>query len=202
MKLIVDSVGHYYDHSNWLFKHVKLEIGVGDVVSLEAPSGYGKTTLSKIIAGYEEPREGRILVDGNEIDRKKACPVQLIFQHPEKAINPRWKMKQVLEESWMPTSSDLAEFGIKEEWLSRWPTELSGGELQRFCIVRALAPTTKFLIADEMTTMLDSVTQASIWKSVLSRVERQDIGLIVVSHDEKLLQRVSHRRVDLTMFND
>ena len=85
MKLIVDSVGHYYDHSNWLFKHVKLEIGVGDVVSLEAPSGYGKTTLSKIIAGYEEPREGRILVDGNEIDRKKSMSSPTYFSTSRKS---------------------------------------------------------------------------------------------------------------------
>ena len=87
-------------------------------------------------------------------------PVQLIYQHPEKVMNPKWKMSQVLAESWDVKDEDLAQFGIQKSWLTRFPQELSGGELQRFSVLRSLNPNTKFLIADEMTTMLDAITQA------------------------------------------
>ena len=64
--------------------------------------------------------------------------VQLIYQHPEKAINPRWRMKKVLEEAGMQKQEVLSSFGIEPEWLERFPRELSGGELQRFCVARSL----------------------------------------------------------------
>ena len=65
-----------------------------------------------------------------------------------------------------PIKRCLELLGIDQEWLERWPNELSGGELQRFCVARALGPNTRFLIADEMTTMLDAITQAQIWHAV------------------------------------
>ena len=64
--------------------------------------------------------------------KKASAPVQLICQHPEKAINPRWRLKQVLEESGKLRPDVLASFGIETAWLDRFPRELSGGELQRF----------------------------------------------------------------------
>lgn len=59
-------------------------------------------------------------------------PVQLIFQHPEKVMNPKWKMKDILEESWNVSDDLISEFGIQQSWMSRYPSELSGGELQRY----------------------------------------------------------------------
>ena len=91
----------------------------------------------------------------------------------------------------------LDDMGIKKEWLNRWPSELSGGELQRFCVVRALSPETKFLIADEMTTMLDAITQAQIWDVVLKHVKKYNIGLVVISHEKALIDRICDRVIDL-----
>lgn len=77
--------------------------------------------------------------------------------------------------------------GIESSWMSRYPRELSGGELQRFCIARALGSQTEFLIADEMTTMLDVVTQAQIWGLMLDVTKpsvlppKQRRGLILLS---------------------
>ena len=105
-------------------------------------------------------------------------------------MNPRWKMKDVLEESWMPNDNILDEFGIKKEWFDRYPSELSGGELQRFSILRALNPKTQFIIADEISTMLDAVTQVQIWKSLLTVARKNKVGVLVVSHDKKLLNRI------------
>src|SRR5699024_9199509 len=100
-------------------------------------------------------------------------------------------------EGWEPDKKVLDEFGIQQEWLTRWPNELSGGELQRFCVVRALGPDTRFLIADEMTTMLDAITQAQIWQAVLAIAKEREMGIIVVSHEAKLIERLCDRVISL-----
>ena len=87
--------------------------------------------------------------------------------------------------------------GIEKEWMERYPGELSGGELQRFCIARALGEKTSFLLADEITAMLDLITQSQIWNFLLEEVRSREIGLLVVSHSEPLLQRICTGRIQL-----
>ena len=87
--------------------------------------------------------------------------------------------------------------GIEKEWLERYPGELSGGELQRFCIARALGEKTRFLLADEITAMLDLITQSQIWNFLLEEVKKREIGLLVVSHSEPLLERICTGRIKL-----
>ena len=95
----------------------------------------------------------------------------------------------------------LDAMGIKPEWLGRWPNELSGGELQRFCVVRALSPETRLLIADEMSTMLDVITQAQIWHLVLKVVEERKMGLIAITHNQPLAEKIASRIIDLPALN-
>ena len=86
---------------------------------------------------------------------------------------------------------------IQPAWLERYPAELSGGELQRFCIARALRPGVQYLLCDEITAMLDLITQAQIWTFLLEQVERRDLGLVIVSHNTPLLERLCTRIQDL-----
>ena len=138
-------------------------------------------------------------IDGNEISDKGFYPVQLIFQHPEKTMNPKWKMQKVLNESWVPPQDLKDIFGLKDQWLTRWPSELSGGELQRFSILRALNPETKFIIADEISTMLDAVTQVQIWEKLINYCNTNNIGILAVSHDKELLDVICD---DILYFNE
>lgn len=78
-----------------------------------------------------------------------------------------------------------------------FPSELSGGELQRFCLARALRPGVRFLLCDEITAMLDLVTRARIWNCLMEEAKKRELGLLVVSHDEKLLGRVCTRVVEM-----
>jgi len=197
MQLEAENIGFKYENGPLLFQGVNLTLEPGEIVGLIGPSGQGKTTLCRILAGLEKPLEGTVTISGSTIPKKGYNPVQLVFQHPEKAVNPRWKMKKVLNEGWQADQELLDILGIEQEWLTRWPNELSGGELQRFCVARALGPKTRFLIADEMTTMLDAVTQAQIWQAVLEIAEKRELGILIVSHDEALIQRLCHRVIHI-----
>ena len=116
----------YHEKMPWILKDVSLTIKEGERVGLVGPSGYGKSTLVRILSGYLNPQEGSVLLDGNPLPKKGVSPVQLIYQHPEKAINPRWKMKKVLEESEMYRTEVMEALGIEKDWLDRYPRELCG----------------------------------------------------------------------------
>jgi peptide/nickel transport system ATP-binding protein len=142
-----------------------------------------------------------VLLAGKQLPIKGHCPVQLIYQHPEKSVNPRWKLRETLCEGVDLDAELLNSMGIEKEWLERWPNELSGGELQRFCIARSLGAGTRFLLADEISTMLDVITQAQIWNYLLEVVEERKIGLLVVTHNRALADRICTRIVDLESIN-
>ena len=188
----------YGEKSREILKDFSLKAESTERVGLVAPSGFGKTTLCKILSGYEKPDSGQVLLDGKPLDFYGSyCPVQLIWPHPEQAINPRLRMKAVLEEGDTVSSDLIKRLGIEADWMNRFPAELSGGEMQRFCIARALGQRTQFLLADEISTMLDLITQSQIWHFLMDETEKRRIGMIVVSHSPELLEKVCTRVVDL-----
>ncbi|MCD7781298.1 MAG: ATP-binding cassette domain-containing protein [Methanosphaera sp.] len=203
MTLKVEKVSYgYKSRSPQILKEVSLSVNNNQTIGLMGDSGSGKTTLCKIISGYITNYEGTVTVDGEIVNKNEYNPVQLIFQHPEKTMNPKWKMKQVLEESWMPPQDVLDEFGIRNSWLDRYPSELSGGELQRFSILRSLNPKTKYVIADEITTMLDAISQVQIWTSLSNYCQKNKVGILIVSHDKKLLDTVCDDIIVLNQINN
>lgn len=180
-----------------LYQGFDLAVAPDERVALCAPSGFGKTTLCRLLAGYERPQAGEVLVDGEPLPRRGACPVQMIWQHPEAAVDPRMRMGATLAEAGEVPGRLLDDLGIQKRWLSRYPHELSGGELQRFCIARALGAHPSYLIADEVSTMLDAVTQAQIWRALVAEAEARAMGLIFVSHSPALASRLATRVVEL-----
>lgn len=179
---------------NPVLRNINLSVKSGERVGLKAPSGRGKTTLCRLLAGYERPREGQVLLDGKPLSAYLGpCPVQMVWQHPETVVDPLLPLGVTLGEAIQPESRLLSELHIQEKWFSRFPSELSGGELQRFCLARALHPAVRFLLCDEISAMLDLVTQAQIWEFLLREAEARDFGLLIVSHSDSLLQRVCTR---------
>lgn len=188
-----------YDRKKpWILEDVSIKIEKGQRLAVSAPSGYGKTTLALLLAGYLEPVKGEILLDGRPLPRKGFCPVQLIYQHPEKAINPRWRLRRILEESGQRKEEVLDAFGIERNWLDRFPRELSGGELQRFCVARALLCGADYLICDEVSTMLDAITQAQLWKVILEEAKRREMGILAITHNQHLARRIAEKTIDLS----
>ena len=177
---------------------VNFTLRAGERVGLSAPSGRGKTTLCKLLAGWERPERGQVLLDGLPLSRYRGfCPVQLLWQHPEEAVDPLLKLRTTLYEAGPVDPAVLEGLGVREEWLERYPSELSGGELQRVCTARALGPGLRFLLCDEASAMLDLVTQARLWRFLLDRAESRGLGMLIVSHDDALLSRLCTRVVGL-----
>ena len=191
----------YNEKSPWILKDVSFTVEQGERVAIVGPSGYGKSTLARILAGYIAPSLGNILLEGKSLPKKGHQPIQMIAQHPELAVNPRWKMEKILKEAWQPDQQLLTQMGIEESWMTRWPAELSGGELQRFCIARVLGPETKYLICDEITTMLDVITQAQIWNLLLEISTKRKLGMLVITHNMALAHKVCDRVIDLPKIN-
>ena len=186
----------YENKGRQILEQFSLQADSNERVGIAAPSGFGKTTLCKLLAGYEQPESGEILLDGELLQSYKGyCPVQMIWQHPEQAVNPRLRMRSVFEEGDQVDPKLMEKLGIEPDWLNRFPTELSGGELQRFCVARALGKRTRFLLADEISTMLDLITQSQIWHFLIEETQRRGIGMIVVSHDSELVEKVCTRVV-------
>ena len=199
MNLEAKNITFSYNKKRQILKDVSLSLNSNQIIGLMGDSGSGKSTLCKILSGYITNYSGEVTLDGKKIPDKGFYPVQWIFQHPEKTMNPKWKMDKVLNESWSPPQDLKDTFGLKDQWLTRWPSELSGGELQRFSILRALNPETKFIIADEISTMLDAVTQVQIWEKLINYAKANNIGILAVSHDPELLEVICD---DILLFKD
>lgn len=181
----------YHAEGPWVLMDVDIAVPPGTVLGILGPSGCGKSTLARILAGYLSPYSGEVIADNDPLPLKGYCPVQLLYQHPELSVNPSWKVDRILHEAYSPPMDLLESLSISPRWMDRYPHELSGGEIQRIAVARALGPGTRYLIADEMTAMLDARTQALIWQTVLSHCRRHHIGILAISHNRPLLEKIS-----------
>ena len=123
--LVAENLVFSYENKK-IFDGFSLCVGERERVGILAPSGFGKTTLLRLLGGYLQPDSGRIEVDGSPLPKKGYCPVQLIWQHPEKAVNPRLRMEKTLREGAGVDRRLEERLGIEQEWKMRFPRELSG----------------------------------------------------------------------------
>ena len=200
--LSVDNLSFSYDGKKQILKDISLSLNRGEILGLMAPSGFGKSTLGKAMAGYLKVKRGKISVDGADInDLSGFLPVQMVHQAPEKNVNIRWKVEKILNEGWQVNEDVKEKFGIEDSFLNKFPTELSGGELQRICLARVLSSETKYLIADEVTTMLDSITQAQICHLLKHFAKEHELGILFISHNEALIDAIADRKIELEEIN-
>lgn len=212
-----------------VFAGVDVNLAPDARLALRGASGAGKTTLCRVLAGQLMPSAGVVLVDGEPIgdgwgqragrrfraerpfradgpfkdgrSRRtgRACPVQLVSQHPEEAFDPALSLRASLAEAGDvdgPRADHLMRiFSVEGEWLSRRPHEVSGGQLMRVALVRALMASPRVLICDESTASLDLLSQEEIWRAVVDCQESEGFGLIVVSHDSSLVDRLATEEV-------
>lgn len=195
MKLAASSVGFSFNGQSPVLEGVDIEIDGGEIVGLTGKSGRGKSTLGKILARHLCPTAGKVLIDGAPYGGQGFNPVQLVHQTAVFAVNPRWKVGRIVSEACTPDEGMCRTLGIRGEWLDHYPHELSGGELQRVALLRSLTPKTRFLIADEVTSMLDPIAQREVWRALILICAERNIGILAISHDLALLEKVASRTV-------
>ena len=163
--------------SGFKLKDINFDIKEGEVVSLIGESGSGKTSISKIIVALLKAK-GQILFKGIDIlenPKKINGKIQMIFQSPYSSLNPKYKIKDIILEGVIYQKvlekeenideyliNILNEVGLDKEVLNKYPHELSGGQRQRVGIARAVAVKPDLIIADEILTALDALTQIQI----------------------------------------
>lgn len=175
---------------NTLWSDLSFCLDNNERLGLSAPSGFGKTTLGRVLAQWQAPSNGLILFEGKALPARGYCPIQLVPQHPEKSFNPYRTVGSSVNDAWEPSAEYLERLSIKAEWLERRPSELSGGELARIALLRALDPRTKILIADEITAQLDAHLQKDIWQFLIELSQDRPLAMIIFSHNKMLLEKV------------
>ena len=191
--------------------NVSFELKEGHVVSLVGESGSGKSTVANIILRFIEPTEGNIFFDGKNIlkmnKKKYYRMVQGIFQDPYSSFNSFYRIDHVLKQAYSyarpnyTRSSRQKEFidiltrvGLDPyETLGRYPHQISGGQLQRILIARALLFEPKLLIADEPTSMIDSSSRAGILNLFKELKQEYNITILFITHDIGQAQYLSDR---------
>jgi len=183
---------------------VSMEVGEGRLVALVGESGSGKTTLARIVLRLTPPTRGRILYKGADVFelegeelRKYRAEVQAVFQDPYTAFNPFYKVDRALKvavDKFLP-GEDPGEVirGVlsrvrlnPDEVLGRYPHQLSGGQLQRMLIARALIPRPKLLVADEIISMVDMSIRVEILNLLRELVDRDRLSVLFITHEINL----------------
>jgi peptide/nickel transport system ATP-binding protein len=183
-----------------LFKDIDIEVRAGEIVSVVGPSGCGKTTIGNLLLGLVEP-------DAGSVERRmKVSPLrfQKLYQDPPAAFPPHQTIRTGLRDlaklhqrQWSDVEKLLVRLRLQNDLLDRLPSQISGGELQRFAIVRVLLLDPVFLFADEATSRLDPVSQKEVIDFLIQTVRETGLGVLLVTHDRALAERISTRTIDL-----
>ncbi|MEU0934478.1 ATP-binding cassette domain-containing protein [Embleya sp. NPDC005971] len=202
-----------YDRRAPIVRDASLLIAPGEAVGMSGPSGCGKSTLARVLALLQVPYGGRVSLDGEFVTRWRfAAPramrtrVGVLFQQPRVSVDPRMRLHEVIAEPLRAGGRSVevadrvpelaAEVGLTDELLARRPHQVSDGQLQRACLARALVLRPRYLVCDEMTSMLDASTTAALVGVVERYRASTGAGLLAVSHDPPLLRRWCDRVVE------
>ena len=202
-KLVIENVSKHYDKKAILSK-INLSISQNECLGIMGESGSGKSTLAKLIVGLESFDEGNIIfneISYKNINKKQLSvihrKIQLVFQNAFGAVNPKYTVEEVLTEPLkihykkeitydeMKKRAEifLEKVGLNPEFISQKAIQLSGGQLQRVCIARALILEPEIIIFDESVSGLDPIIQEQILELLGSLKETMNLTYIFISHD-------------------
>lgn len=177
-----------------LLRDVELSVKSGEIIGVQGASGCGKSSLGDALLGLLAPHSGRVVQHVERLEYQK------LYQDPVATFPPRRTLGRLLkdlgarhrlDDSQLPEL--MAQLSLAPELLSRLPGQVSGGELQRFALLRLMLIKPRFVFADEPTSRLDPLVQQEVIACTVKMVREQGMALVLVSHDAALLRKVADR---------
>ncbi len=187
--LEIESLSFGYNQK-LLYKDFSLSLNIGECIAIVGASGSGKSTLFELIAGNLKPKRGKI----------KKSKIGWIFQDPYSSFHPTYTVYEQIKEVTSVDMSRVDEYikslGITKDLLYCMPHQLSGGELQRCSILRAVMMRPKLLLCDEPTSALDNITQLETMKLLMTLLK--SVGIVLITHDIDLAKWSADKIIDIT----
>ena len=194
--------------------NINLKIRKGKTLGIVGESGSGKTTLVNMLMDLEKPTSGEILYHGRDISKftkqevwENRQNIQIVFQDPWSAFNPKMNVMQILTEPLMnygrlkrserkqKAIELLKMVDLPEEFVTKYPQNMSGGQRQRLGIARAISLEPEILICDEATSALDVSIQKNIVELLVKLQKEKNITMIFICHDIALIESFAHEIV-------
>ena len=188
--LDIKNLTFYYKKDNPIYKDFSLELNKGDLVTIFGKSGTGKTTLFELISGSLKPINGTI----------EKSKIAMIFQDPYNSFHPTYSIKEQIKDvvgeiSVNELKNLLEKLTLKEEILDKKPHELSGGQLQRCSILRALLMKPDLLLVDEPTSALDNIIAYEVMKLLITLLNK--CAILLITHDLDMAKWCSDKIIRL-----
>lgn len=202
------SGGMFSRKKEQILKDVSFTVDKGECFGIIGESGSGKSTLSRLILGIEKPDSGQISICGENVQSHKARSryISAVFQDYNSSINPHYTVEKAILEPMLLEDKrkshmelhknviDLLEqVGLNENYMSRYPHELSGGETQRVCIARAISTEPEFIVLDEAISSLDVSIQTQILNLLNSLKDIHSITYLFITHDIQTVTAICNR---------
>lgn len=182
---------------------VSLSIEKGESLALVGESGSGKSTLGRVLSGLLKPQQGSVSIDGIPLYGRHSKQeadllrhrISIVFQDYTSSVNPRFRVRDILWESLRTVDGMtkqkaqkeilrlLQQVGLDERYINRYPHELSGGQLQRVCIARAVAIQPQFIVLDEAISSLDASTQTQVMDLLIELQRTHQFSYLFITHD-------------------
>ena len=187
---------------------VSLDVAPGETLALVGESGCGKSSTARVVVGLTPPTQGTVELDGQDVrgaprDRELRRRIQMVFQHPDQSLDPRFTVAQTLAEPvrLLLDGQDVAgrvdralrSVGLGPQYRDRRPRELSGGQQQRVAIARALICHPRLVVLDEPTASLDQSVRSRVIALLKDLQQERQVGYLFISHDLVTVRRLAHR---------
>ena len=179
-----------------VLKGIDFHIEEGSCVGLIGESGSGKSTLSRLILGLEKPDDGEIKIEGKPVKKwikENKGKMSVVFQDYTSSANPNFTVKEVISEPLLALGQKenidkivkelLEKVGLPTNLVHRYPHELSGGQMQRVCIARAISTKPKFMVLDEAISALDVSIQEQVLELLKKLKKDLDMTYFFIAHD-------------------